>query len=218
MLGLDVRARPAFDDPIGRGLTVKTARITRRGLTVMLAAAATAFLTSCAPTGAPTNGPASSASPASTAPPGAVASSHFDDPCADGRPIDGPTPADGDLVIGALSYAGGTTYAQLSPEVAPSPSDDATFYKMGAQLPAHTSATVRIISPDASTATIVSEKAPEAGTRSVTYTNCRDSAQWWVAGFLLWGEPTGCVVLEATSSAGPTPQRATLSLNAGSCP
>lgn len=183
----------------------------------MLAAAATALFTSCAPIGAPTNGPTSSSSPASTAP-GAAAASHFDDPCADGRPFDGPTPADGDLVIGALSYGGGTTYAQLSPEVAPSPSDGATFYKMGARLPAHTSATVRIVSPDASTATIVSEKAPDTGTRSVTYTNCRDYAQWWVAGFLLWGEPTGCVVLEAISSADPSPQRATLTLNAGSCP
>jgi hypothetical protein len=102
------------------------------------------------------------------------------------------------------------------PEV-PTEHDGSTFYKSGAQLAANSSATVTIVSPAASEATIITETGPRNGTRSVTYVNCEDTPQWFVGGIALWGHTSDCVTLEATTSADKAPQRKVASLNAGHC-
>ena len=95
--------------------------------------------------------------------------------------------------------------------------DGVTFFKAGAQLPAHSTATITIVGQTAPDASIVVEKAPDSGVRSVTYTNCTDTPRWWVGGFQLWGAEKGCVTVEVLSNSDKTPQRGRISLNAGDC-
>ncbi|PYI69769.1 hypothetical protein CVV68_01280 [Arthrobacter livingstonensis] len=175
-------------------------------------------LTACTGGVAPVSSPTGEHQSATPTGSGVSASSHFNDACTQARPVHGPVPGPTDIAIGKLSFGGARAAANLPSTDAPILDHGSTFYKMGAQLPANTSATVTIVAPEVSEATIIAETGPKSGTRSVTYTNCTDTAQWWVAGFVLWGRQTGCVTVETTSSADPTPQRAVISLNAGKCP
>lgn len=183
---------------------------------VMLVVGVSIAVTSCSG-GAPEGGSSTGVRSASPVTSGASATSHFHDPCTSARPLRGPLTRRGDLTLGPLTYAGLAATAHLSSAEAPPLVDGSTFYKTGAQLPAKTSATITIVAPGPASATIVTESGPKSGTSSVTYTNCTDTARWWVGGFVLRGRRTGCVTVEVTSSVDATPRRADISLDAGDC-
>lgn len=145
------------------------------------------------------------------------ASEHLVDSCDNARATVSPVPVPGDLTTGEFIYQGGEVFADLPVEK----SNDGYFYKMGAALPAKISATVTITGTAASFASIITENGPSRGSRSVTYSSCPAVAGsegvWWVGGFALWGRQTACVTVEVRTSAHPAPQRAVISLGAGTC-
>lgn len=149
---------------------------------------------------------------------GVAASSHFTDACQNARNLGGPfTVGRTDFGFGTFSYSGLRGRASLPSSEAPAHDARSTFYKSGAQLAPNSSATVKIVSPAASKATIGTETGPTNGTRSVTYKNCRSTPQWFVGGIILWGHPSGCVTIEVKTSTNPAPKLGVVSLNAGKC-
>lgn len=189
---------------------------------LVVAVVGVSSLTACTADGAPVSkGPTASSHPSGpVTSSGVSASSHFHDTCTHARSLNGPaTVAPTDLSLGVLSYSGYNNPTPMTGLGAPTTHDGSTFYKSGATLVANSSATVTIVSPPASQATIITETGPENGTRSVTYTNCEDTPQWFVGGIALWGATiSACVTLEVTTSADPTPQRKVATLNSGKCP
>ena len=158
-------------------------------------------------TQAPTKGP-------DTGPNGSMASEHHGADCEIGHQADGFEGADpGDIVVGAVRYLGAEYAADW---VAPS-DDDAAFYKMGALVDSNTAATGTVVATTATDAGIRVEDGPDAGSRSVTYDNCRAIPLLWVGGIVLHGDSSGCVTLEASTGPGSGAPQVQLRLGTDVC-
>jgi hypothetical protein len=131
-----------------------------------------------------------------------------------------PPPGPNDLIIGPLVYRGlanGYNFGNTPDADA----DGVTFFKIGAELPADSIATVSIDKAARRYAGILTEQGPSAGYSSVTYKGCSSQIQpgrvFWVGGFTLVGRQSACVPLDIQITGDTAPRHLMISIEAGSC-
>jgi hypothetical protein len=141
------------------------------------------------------------------------------DGCGASRPA-GADIAAGDLVIGPLSYPG----LQDGYENGGNPPGGyggIRFFKIGAQLPPDSTATVSIGASARAYAGIETEAGPDAGYSVVTYQSCPATKQngrvFWVGGFTLVGRASACVPIEVAIPGENAARKTTIALPAGAC-
>lgn len=109
-----------------------------------------------------------------------------------------------DWILGPLSFPGYTDGRVPAPDARNAvDTDGVRFFKIGTHLLPDHSVTVTIGEAARSYAGIRTERGPDVGYSSVTYTSCGASSPsigpggvWWVGGFTLVGRSTACVPLD----------------------
>lgn len=141
------------------------------------------------------------------------------DGCSASRPA-GAEVAAGDLVIGPLSYPGLEDGYQNGGNP-PGVHGGIRFFKIGAQLPPGSTATVSIGASARAYAGIETETGPDAGYTVVTYQSCPATKQsglvFWVGGFTLVGRASACVPIEVAIRGENVARKTTIALPAGAC-
>lgn len=117
--------------------------------------------------------------------------------CAMSRPLEGSLPIHtNDLALGPLLYPG---LLAGYPQPLPHAVDGIIFAKIGTHLSPDATVTVSIAQEATSWASIVTETGPPAGYLSVTYKSCPSTrhaaGSWWVGGFALRNQTSGCMPL-----------------------
>ncbi|WP_343317374.1 hypothetical protein AAFM46_08300 [Arthrobacter sp. TMP15] len=133
--------------------------------------------------------------------------------CAMSRPQKDSFPIQADdLALGPLLYPG-ILDGYNSPRS--DAVDGITFAKIGTHLSPDATVTVSITPEASSWASIVTENGPPAGYLSVTYKSCPSSqhaaGSWWVGGFALRNETSGCLPLNAQVEGETSIRRVTIS-------
>lgn len=140
--------------------------------------------------------------------------------CAMSRAVDNPVPTQADdLVLGPLLYPGLLAgYPQSLTEAV----DGIIFAKIGTHLSPDATVTVSIAPEATSWAGIDTETGPPAGYLSVTYKSCPSSqhaaGSWWVGGFSLRNQISGCLPLNVQVQGEASTRRTVISFGAKTCP
>jgi hypothetical protein len=139
--------------------------------------------------------------------------------CKAARPADPKSISGADLVVGPLRFPGlihGFDSTRSVPD-----SNGVTFYKVGVQLPAATTATVTIGGPARSHVGIRTESGPPAGYTSVTYSSCSSADPsayfWWVGGFTVIGGTETCIPLDVRVKGEDSVRKITIPMNSTGC-
>lgn len=139
--------------------------------------------------------------------------------CATSRPREGSHPIQADdLTLGPLLYPG---LLNGYPQALPDAVDGIIFAKIGTELSPDTTVTVSIGPEASSWASIVTENGPPAGYLSVTYKSCLSSQQeanvWWVGGFALRNQTSGCLPLNVQVQGEASVRRTVIAFGDKSC-
>lgn len=144
----------------------------------------------------PSAGPTSSPSPTVDAAPGSETTVN----CAMSRPLEDSFPVrSDDLALGPLVYRGLRHGYPGNPPRPAHAQEGIIFAKFGTELSPDATVTVSVAPEARSWASIVTEAGPPAGYFSVTYKSCTSAQNstgvWWVGGFALRNQTSGCLPL-----------------------